>query len=128
MKLFYVLKGEETMGPYSIEDLTLMLRSGTIGQDTLYATDGASEWRPVTALVRHREESDKYTSQSWAAVFCASIVVIIAVIVGFIQADHGEYIMPLICGVPIYFIPALVARGNMHKNTAAICALNILLG
>ena len=37
-------------------------------------------------------------------------------------------IIGILFGIPIYFIPTIVAYSNKKQNTGAICALNLLLG
>jgi hypothetical protein len=47
---FYIDDGGETCGPLSLEQLAELLAEGIIGDNTLYAVPGASEWLPVSRL------------------------------------------------------------------------------
>jgi hypothetical protein len=135
--MFYVLVGDETKGPYSIGQLQALLTSGAIQWDTLYATDGAGEWKPVTALRDVLGGSSIAVDgplpggrdiPAWLVWLAIAIIgagliyslgdagIVVAVIIG------------LLLGVPIYFIPAIVAHTSRHKNFTAICALNFFLG
>lgn len=44
-----------------------------------------------------------------------------------VDPDSVKLVIGLIVGVPVYFVPTLVA-GTRHRNQAAILALNLLLG
>lgn len=137
MKMFYLLIGEETAGPYSVGELQAMLQRGTIEWNTLYATDGAGEWKPVGAL---KEVIDQgmavdeplYGSRDVTPWVMGAMVAVMAGVLVFGIAQHADagtaigILAGLGIGVPLYFLPTIVARGN--KNFAAICALNVLLG
>ena len=51
---YYILVGEETQGPFTIEQLEQMLRNGEISAETRVAADGWDEWTTVALLVPTR--------------------------------------------------------------------------
>lgn len=48
--MFYLLQNDQPTGPYSGEQVTGMLKSGTITSATLAAAAGGTEWAPVSSF------------------------------------------------------------------------------
>jgi len=44
---FYVLRGEETEGPFSLKQIRIFIAAGSLTRETLCAREGAKEWEPV---------------------------------------------------------------------------------
>ena len=62
---FLHLKGEQA-GPYSIEQIRLMLRTGQASKHTLYWQDGLTEWLPLSTIadeLQPRPASSSFTAQ-----------------------------------------------------------------
>jgi hypothetical protein len=137
VKIFYVMKGEQTAGPYSIEELRVMLAYGELQRQALCATDGAPAWKPVGDVVDEMAlqvlpSDDPGYLPWWALCFGVGFI---AVLILAAQADRltasddaAGIIFLTIIGIPLYLIPTWAARGCHHKNVTAICALNVLLG
>jgi TM2 domain-containing membrane protein YozV len=48
---YYILIGDKTGGPYTIEQVKALYNAGTIGNDNLYATTESQDWLAVSMLV-----------------------------------------------------------------------------
>ena len=49
-ELYYLLKGEEHTGPFTLGQLSSMWRSGAISADTYFWYEGLPEWHPILAM------------------------------------------------------------------------------
>jgi hypothetical protein len=47
---YFLRLNEKQAGPYSIEQVRLMMRTGQVSKDTLYWEDGLTEWLPLSTL------------------------------------------------------------------------------
>lgn len=47
LEIYYLLDGEETLGPFSMEMLRKMREQGEIREEVLCAVKGAPDWKPV---------------------------------------------------------------------------------
>lgn len=52
---YYILKGEETKGPYTIGQLRGMWNTGTITGNTQHCQEGNSAWQPLNAILHQLE-------------------------------------------------------------------------
>jgi hypothetical protein len=50
LKRYFIIRDREVVGPHSYNELKMMLKLREISHQTLYAIDGASEWRPLAKL------------------------------------------------------------------------------
>lgn len=48
---FHINRGEQTFGPYSLEDLRRYVSSGNIAPNDLACEEGSTDWRPVSELM-----------------------------------------------------------------------------
>ena len=51
MTMIYILLNEQQSGPYSIEDVTVMLSKGLINDHSLAWSEGQKDWAPVGTLL-----------------------------------------------------------------------------
>ena len=52
----YLIVREEVEGPFTLEEVHLLLAGGRVGPDTLSAERGSTEWKPLAELAGACEE------------------------------------------------------------------------
>jgi hypothetical protein len=57
--MYYLFIDDKQAGPYTISQLRSMWASGKLTADTLYFTEGMSEWSPLAAIVETIEEREE---------------------------------------------------------------------
>jgi len=64
---YFVLIDDKEKGPYTLEDLRTLLRSGEITESTMYCKLGMEQWYPVGDLVRviRDQERDRQDRAKW---------------------------------------------------------------
>lgn len=71
MKNLYILVNNEPTGPFSLEELQMMVESGEISGETLYAKEGMPSWEQLSAVIdvsALREAGDERQMQPEAEV------------------------------------------------------------
>jgi hypothetical protein len=149
---YYVLNGEKTEGPYSLQQLRELWASGIVTGQTLYCQEGFDQWIPLETLAQDLRQlppvpkppissalpaSASIPKQSrgvgvWVGHFAAVLIVgyfIGAYIAGRTESDYPWVAYPL--GVilsGIYFLPTLLAEKNRNRNSTSIMLINFFLG
>jgi hypothetical protein len=135
--LYRVRKGDTVQGPYTLRQLSVMWQSGGLTADAEYATDGATEWKP---LLRLMEDAESRASGSPSPVDSLvtslalqqklkspTVAVVLALFLPFVGAFYGSALaalVPLFVGVPISFLVTLwLAHANSWGNAEVIPVL-----
>jgi hypothetical protein len=132
---YYLLIGEQEIGPFSFQKLREMRETKQITSSVLYAQPGTNEWRPLADLWDLLSPATAGTGPGpaapqqhpyihpkpeavawWKAVDYQKVTVRLAVIAGLV----------LLWPLTLYFLPSIV--GRKKKNSDAIMVLNLFLG
>ena len=149
---YYVLIGDKTEGPYSLQQLREMWASGLVTGQTLYCQEGFEQWLPLETIAQDLRQLPPIpkppTSSAlptamairpqsrgvgvWAGHIAAVLIVgffVGSYIAGRSESDYPWVAYPLgfiLSG--IYFLPTLLAEKHRHRNATSIMLINFFLG
>lgn len=83
---FYLYTKDETVGPFSLDDVKAYLKQGSITKQTLAAPDGASEWVPLGDLPDFKDAVEGDSTSVLQKDVTPFLALAIMVIGGFIAA------------------------------------------
>ena len=65
--IYYIAKGQKTLGPCTLDDLRNFLAYGSIQRGDLVMQDGEEQWRPVATLMDVAENGESATGEGGLA-------------------------------------------------------------
>jgi len=127
---YFVLIDEKEKGPYTMDDLRTLLKSGEVTEDSFYCKAGMEQWyrlRELMTAVRERRSGGQSTEQRTLLLIGTGLAVVGAAIVTIIIGEMGWFLVLLFAAL-IYFLPSRIAAKREHRNFEALFWLNALAG
>ena len=74
---FYILKGNETQGPFTFNQIKSLWKSGSVTTNSFYCREGDDKWCPILEIIKDLEDLKPEKSAKQRGIF-----IIIAILLG----------------------------------------------